>query len=229
MTPSSKVVGDLALHLAAVQADPDDFAENPQNYDIPDSVVGFMAGELGELPGGWPEPFRTKVLAGKTVKIGVEDLAADDATALEGSQRRAPCDAQPAAVPRADPHLRADPRAVRRPLGGRLASTTSTGSQPGHASTSSRSSRGVRLYIGLEAIGEADDKGMRTVMTTLNGQLRPVFVRDRSIVVETKAAEKADSAKPGQVAAPFSGVVTLQVERRRPRSPPVRRSRRSRP
>ena len=73
----------------------------------------------------------------------------------------------------------------------------------------------MRLYIGLEAIGEADDKGMRTVMTTLNGQLRPVFVRDRSIVVEAKAAEKADSAKPGQVAAPFSGVVTLQVARRR--------------
>jgi len=72
-------------------------------------------------------------------------------------------------------------------------------------------SRGVRLYVGLEAIGEADEKGMRTVMTTLNGQLRPVFVRARSIVVETKAAEKADSANPGQVAAPFSGVVTLQV------------------
>jgi pyruvate carboxylase len=72
-------------------------------------------------------------------------------------------------------------------------------------------SKGVRLYIGLEAIGEADEKGMRTVMTTLNGQLRPVFVRDRSIVVEAKSAEKADTAKPGQVAAPFSGVVTLQV------------------
>jgi pyruvate carboxylase len=38
-----------------------------------------------------------------------------------------------------------------------------------------------------------------------------VFVRDRSIVVEAKSAEKADTAKPGQVAAPFSGVVTLQV------------------
>jgi pyruvate carboxylase len=72
-------------------------------------------------------------------------------------------------------------------------------------------SKGVRLYIGLEAIGEADEKGMRTVMTTLNGQLRPVFVRDRGIEVEAKAAEKADTAKPGQVAAPFSGVVTLQV------------------
>ncbi len=91
VTPSSKVVGDLALHLAASDADPDDFAENPQNYDIPDSVVGFMAGELGELPGGWPEPFRTKVLAGKTVKVGVEDVSATDAEALEGSstERRA--------------------------------------------------------------------------------------------------------------------------------------------
>ena len=72
--------------------------------------------------------------------------------------------------------------------------------------------KGVRLYAGLEAIGEADDKGMRTVMTILNGQLRPVFVRDRSIVVESRAAEKADASQPGHIAAPFSGVVTLQVE-----------------
>nr|BFF11101.1 hypothetical protein GCM10025699_24040 [Microbacterium flavescens] len=44
VTPSSKVVGDLALALVAVRADPADFEQNPQNYDIPDSVVGFMAG-----------------------------------------------------------------------------------------------------------------------------------------------------------------------------------------
>jgi len=63
-----------------------------------------------------------------------------------------------------------------------------------------------------DPIGEVDDKGMRTVMTTLNGQLRPVNVRDRSVKVESKAAEKADGSKPGQVPAPFSGVVTLKVE-----------------
>ncbi|MGN6127017.1 MAG: pyruvate carboxylase, partial [Humibacter sp.] len=73
VTPSSKVVGDLALHLAAVHADPADFEANPQKYDVPDSVVGFMAGELGDLPGGWPEPFRAKVLEGKTVRIGVTE------------------------------------------------------------------------------------------------------------------------------------------------------------
>src|SRR4029079_4664090 len=55
VTPSSKVVGDLALHLVEVGANPDDFAENPQNYDIPDSVIGFLNGELGDPPGGWPE------------------------------------------------------------------------------------------------------------------------------------------------------------------------------
>jgi len=48
-------------------------------------------------------------------------------------------------------------------------------------------------------------------MTNINGQLRPVFVRDLAVKVETKAAEKADVAVPGQIAAPFSGVVTLKV------------------
>ena len=48
-------------------------------------------------------------------------------------------------------------------------------------------------------------------MTTINGQLRPVAVRDRSIAVDSKAAEKADPTKAGQVAAPFSGVVTLKI------------------
>ena len=37
---------------------------NPAKFDIPDSVIGFLAGELGDPPGGWPEPFRTKALAG---------------------------------------------------------------------------------------------------------------------------------------------------------------------
>ena len=70
---------------------------------------------------------------------------------------------------------------------------------------------GVQLYVGLEAIGEADPKGIRTVMTTLNGQLRPVYVRDRSIKVDVRQAERADTSKPGQIAAPFSGVVTLKI------------------
>lgn len=91
VTPSSKVVGDLALHLVAVGADPKDFEDNPQKYDIPDSVVGFMAGELGDLPGGWPEPFRTKVLKGRKVELSVKSVSDEDKKVLASgtsSERR---------------------------------------------------------------------------------------------------------------------------------------------
>jgi pyruvate carboxylase len=209
VTPSSKVVGDLALALAAVDADPADFEANPGKYDIPDSVIGFMAGELGELPGGWPEPFRTKVLEGRAVKIGVAEVSADDQAALDGTpeERRA-------ALNRL---LFAAPTKIFenvRETYGDLSVVDTTDYLYGLTQGQEHVieiSKGVSLYIGLEAIGDADDKGMRTVMATLNGQLRPVFVRDTSIAVESKAAEKADAAKTGQVGAPFSGVVTLQV------------------
>ena len=72
-----------------------------------------------------------------------------------------------------------------------------------------RIGKGVSLILGLEAIGRPDERGMRTVMCTINGQLRPIRVRDKSIKVDIKVAEKADPNKPGHVAAPFAGVVTV--------------------
>jgi pyruvate carboxylase len=72
--------------------------------------------------------------------------------------------------------------------------------------------KGVQLLIGLEAISDADERGMRTVLCILNGQLRPVLVRDRSIASDVPAAEKADRNNPDHVAAPFAGVVTVNVK-----------------
>jgi pyruvate carboxylase len=211
VTPSSKVVGDLALALAAVDADPADFEANPEKYDIPDSVVGFMAGELGNLPGGWPEPFRSKVLAGRTVKIGVEEISADDRAALDGDDGE---------VRRSTLNRLLFPGPTKiyehgKDTYGDLSVMDTVDYLYGLKSGVEHvvdMAKGVALYVGLEAIGEADDKGMRTVMTTLNGQLRPVYVRDQSIAVDTKSAERADPASPGSIGAPFAGVVTLQVE-----------------
>ena len=70
---------------------------------------------------------------------------------------------------------------------------------------------GKTLLLGLQAISEPDERGYRTVMATINGQLRPIAVRDTSIAAEVAATEKADTSQPGQVAAPFQGVVTITV------------------
>lgn len=209
VTPSSKVVGDLALQLAAVGADPVDFEQNPDKYDIPDSVVGFMAGELGDLPGGWPEPFRSKVLAGRDVRVEITPVPDDERNHLRtpGPERRSALNRLLFPQP-------TQQFARAREQYGDLSVVPTVdylyGLRPGQEHTVPLG-KGVDLLVGLEAIGEVDDKGIRTVMATMNGQLRPIAVRDRSVEVETKAAEKADASDPKHVAAPFSGVVTLKV------------------
>ncbi|MGH3505639.1 MAG: biotin/lipoyl-containing protein, partial [Nocardioidaceae bacterium] len=71
---------------------------------------------------------------------------------------------------------------------------------------------GKRLLLGVQAVSDADERGIRTVMCTINGQLRPINVRDRSVASEVPAQEKADPSKPGHVAAPFDGAVSVAVE-----------------
>lgn len=209
VTPSSKVVGDLALHLVGIKADPADFEENPQNYDIPDSVVGFLGGELGTPPGGWPEPFRTRALQGRTVVDRMGTLTSADSEELAGDSdtRRATLNRLLFAGPTKEFE------AVRKTYGDVSVLDTRDylfGLRRGVEHTIDLG-KGVRLIAALETISEADEKGMRTVTCKLNGQSRPVTVRDNSIESTVKAAEKADEAVPGQVAAPFAGAVSVKV------------------
>jgi pyruvate carboxylase len=209
VTPSSKVVGDLALQMAAAGADPADFEANPQNYDIPESVIGFMAGELGDLPGGWPEPFRSKVLAGRTVKVGVTPLTDEQRAKLAGSTDDRRLLLNQLLFPQPTQQF----LQTREQYGDVSVLSTPDylyGLKPG-VEHSVEIEQGVSLLVVLEAIGEPDDKGMRSVMATLNGQLRPVTVRDRRVAVDAASAEKADPGQAGHIAAPFMGVVTLQV------------------
>jgi pyruvate carboxylase len=209
VTPSSKVVGDLALHLVAVGADPADFAANPQHYDVPDSVVGFLNGELGDPPGGWPEPFRSKALRGRTVPLRDVGLSEEDSAALDEKGRVR----QRTLNRLLFPGPTKDFESARETYGNVARLDTLDflyGMRPGQEHVA-RIGRGVSLILGLEAIGSVDERGMRTVMCTLNGQLRPIRVRDKSVKVDVKPAERADPSRPGQVAAPFAGVVTVIV------------------
>jgi pyruvate carboxylase len=210
VTPSSKVVGDLALALVGAGVSADEFAADPVHFDIPDSVIEFFRGELGDPPGGWPEPLRTNALAGRAPARPRPELNRQDGETLvtPGADRQATLN--------------------RLLFPGPTSEFESHREQYGDTSRLSANQffyglrhgdehrvqleRGVELLIGLEAISDADESGMRTVMCIINGQLRPVVVRDRSIASAAPSAEKADRSDPRHLAAPFAGVVTVTVE-----------------
>ncbi|SDL44668.1 pyruvate carboxylase [Lentzea albidocapillata subsp. violacea] len=206
VTPSSKVVGDLALHLVGAGVSPKDFEADPGKFDIPASVIGFLHGELGDPPGGWPEPFRSKALAGRPAPKPVEELSAQDEAGLV-DDRRATLNRLLFPGPTKEFRTHRDAYGDTSVL---RSKDFFYGLRPGEE-YSVDLEPGVRLLIGLEAISEADARGIRTVMATLNGQMRPIQVRDRSVAADIPAAEKADRSNPNHVAAPFAGVVTATV------------------
>ncbi|SEO56597.1 pyruvate carboxylase [Trujillonella endophytica] len=206
VTPSSKVVGDLALQLVGAGVDLEDFGSDPARHDLPDSVIAFLRGELGDPPGGWPEPFRTRALEGRRPSRPTAELTAADEEGL-------------AQEPRATlnrllfPGPTREYEAHRGTFGDTSVLPTKEflyGLRPGveHAVDIEP---GVTLLMNIEAIADPDERGVRTVMCTLNGQLRPVAVRDHSVDARVKAVEKADRSRPGQIGAPFAGAVTLKV------------------
>jgi pyruvate carboxylase len=207
VTPSSKAVGDLALALVGANADPADFEANPTRYDIPDSVIAFLNGELGNPPGGWPEPFRTKALQGRKTRPQVSDLSTEDTAAL-------------AAHPRNTLNRLLFPGPSKEYASSRESysdlSVLSTGDFLHGLEVGTEYEvnlePGKRLLLGVQSVSNPDERGLRTVMCTVNGQLRPVQVRDESIAVDVPKAERADTSQPGQVAAPFAGIVSLAVE-----------------
>ncbi|MGI9083876.1 MAG: pyruvate carboxylase [Aeromicrobium sp.] len=211
VTPSSKVVGDLALHLAAVGADPDEFAADPTAFDIPDSVIGFLSGELGDPPGGWPEPFRTKALEGRSSRPRVTELSDDESEALaadDAGTRRRTLNRLLFPGPTEDYEKS---RAEHGDLSALPTDAFWYGLRPDEE-TEVELAEGTLHLFGVEAIGEPDDRGMRNVLGTINGQLRPTEVRDRSVDAKVASAEKADTSDPKQVAVPFAGVVNAVVE-----------------
>ncbi|BDE13239.1 MULTISPECIES: pyruvate carboxylase [Mycobacterium] len=209
VTPSSKVVGDLALALVGSGLTADEFASDPARFDIPDSVLGFLRGELGDPAGGWPEPLRSRALEGRASAKPAPELTADDRAALSvpGPDRQATLNRLlfPGPTKEFEDH---------RELYGDTSQLSANqffyGLRQGEEHRV-KLERGVELLIGLEAISEPDERGMRTVMCIINGQLRPVLVRDRGIASAVPAAEKADRGNAGHVAAPFAGVVTVSV------------------
>ena len=209
VTPTSKVVGDLALQLAATNADPAEFAAEPERFDMPDSVLRFLAGELGVPENGWPEPFRTRALAGRAPVLENATVSPEDEAALAGPSRRLTLSRLLFPGPTAEYEASL---ATYGDLSALPSSAFFFGLEHGEELLVDLGP-GVQLIFGLEAIGDADERGMRNVVCTLNGQLRPLSIRDTVLLRDIPTAERANPSDPNEIGAPFTGVVTLRVSR----------------
>ncbi len=209
VTPSSKVVGDLALYVVSAGIDLDELEADPASFDLPDSVLDFLRGGIGKPPGGFPQPFTDKALEGRgaaPAPLEVDDELARHLDAPGAERRRALSEVLfPGPVRDYDASWEefGDVSLIpTRAFFGGLAEDEELAVDL---------DPGVRVIYELEAVGEPDDHAVRTVLVRVNGQLRPVEVRDRSIEASAAEIERADPSQAGHVAAPVTGVVTLSV------------------
>ncbi len=208
VTPTSKVVGDLALHLVSTGITPDQLADHPAEVDLPASVVSFLQGALGVPPGGFPEPFRTAALAGRPGLASPPGLSPAQEQELNSENARRTLSALLFPEPARSQAAMSDRHGDLSVLGTK---EFWYGLEEGAGDVLVELGPGQRISIGIEAISEADEAGFSSIVFRLNGELRPISARLRDSTLPSVGAEQADPGESGHVGAPFRGVAELYV------------------
>jgi len=214
VTPTSKVVGDMALFLVANNLTPADTVDPGRELAFPESVVELFEGRLGQPPGGFPPVLQERVLKGRpamTDRPGKDQPPADLGAARDKAAAylgRPASDREALSYviyPRVFPDLAAhertyaDTSVLPTPL-------FFFGPEPG-AENLVEIEPGKTLIVKLLTVGEAHTDGKRTVFFELNGQPREVEVVDRSLASAVRETPKADPTDPNQVGSPLPGLV----------------------
>ncbi|MDO5642514.1 MAG: pyruvate carboxylase [Paracoccus sp. (in: a-proteobacteria)] len=215
VTPSSKVVGDMALMMVSQNLTRAQVEDPGTDVVFPDSVIDMMRGNLGQPPGGWPEALQKKILKGEapvTTRPGasmkpvdLEAVRADLSGQLEGKA----VDDEDLAGYLMYPKVFLDYMGRHRIYGPVRSLPTRNffyGMEPGDEITA-EIGPGKTLEIRLQAIGETDEKGEVKVFFELNGQPRIIRVPNRAEGAAIAARPKADPANPAHIGAPMPGVV----------------------
>ncbi|MGB0669955.1 MAG: pyruvate carboxylase, partial [Rhodospirillales bacterium] len=219
VTPTSKVVGDMALMMVSQNLTPEDVVNPERDIAFPESVVQLFRGDLGQPPGGWPEVLQAKVLKGGdayTDRPGMHMAPVDlDAEREKATQAfGAEVDNALLASHIMYPKVFADYAAKYRQFGQLDVLPTPVffyGMEPGEE-VSVEIDTGKTIVIRLLTIGDPGEDGAREVFFELNGQPRMIKVVDKQVAPSAPANEKADPSKPGHVPAPMPGLVsTLAV------------------
>lgn len=215
VTPSSKVVGDMALMMVAQGLTKADVLDPARDMAFPDSVVDMLKGNLGQPPGGWPEAIVKKALKGEpaaTERPGLHLPAVD----LEATRAKLSAELNGYSVDDEDlagylmyPKVFLDYMGRHRQYGPVRTLPTPVffyGMQSGDE-ISAEIDPGKTLEIRYQTMSETDEAGEVKVFFELNGQPRAVRVPNRAAKSAVKARPKAETGNPAHVGAPMPGAV----------------------
>ncbi len=218
VTPTSKVVGDMALFMVANNLKPDDLLDESRNVSFPASVVELFEGKLGQPVGGFPKKLQQIVLRGKTPmtkrpgdvlpKTNFDTLLKD----LEAKLHRAPSETDLLCY-LMYPQIFIELENHRKQYGDTSVLPTDIffhGMRPG-TEIAVDLEQGKSLMLKFLTVGEPDENGTREVFFELNGQPRSARVADRSLKSSAVQHVKADPDQPGHVASPMPGKVSALV------------------
>jgi pyruvate carboxylase len=220
VTPTSKVVGDMALFMVANNLTDEDVLDPRRELAFPESVVDLMLGRLGQPPGGFPRRLRERVLRGQKQirgRPGSNIPSADFHAVAESLQKQLGRPPEKHEIlssvlyPRVFDEFAAHQRSY---------SDTSVLPTPvffygleKNEEVAVEIERGKRLITKFLNIGDPHPDGKRTVFFELNGQPRDVTVQDHSLEVEIARHPKADPNDPRQIGSPMPGlIVTIAVQ-----------------
>jgi pyruvate carboxylase len=215
VTPSSKVVGDMALLMVSQGLGASDVLDPKRDVAFPASVIEMLRGDLGQPVNGWPAALQKKALKGaKPITVRPGSLLKDAdfgvvRTEAEKKAQRTLSDQEIAAY-LMYPKVFIDFVTAERKYGPVSSLPTPVffyGMQPGDE-VSIALERGKSLVVRLQTIGETDDEGVVKVFFELNGQPRMIRVPNRSATAKIAARRKADEGNDNHVAAPMPGIVS---------------------
>ncbi len=216
VTPSSKVVGDLALYLISHDMTVEELKNLPVDHQValPNSVADMFMGSLGQPEGGWPPELQRVILHGKQpvegrpgASLPPADLDEAAKTVAEQTESHSSTDVLSYLM---YPEVFIRFAAARAQFGDLevLPTPPFLYGLADREEVTVELEPGKTLIIRMLTVGEPRADGLRTVFFELNGQPRQVEVRDKSIKAAASARRKAHQAQTGQVGAPIPGAIT---------------------
>ena len=215
VTPSSKVVGDMALMMVSQGLTREQVEDPEVEVVFPDSVIDMLRGNLGQPPGGWPEAIVKKALKGErpmSERPGAQLPPVDlEAARREVSERLGgeEIDDEDLNGYLMYPKVFVEYMERHKIYGPVRTLPTRTffyGMQPGEE-ISAEIDPGKTLEIRCQAVGDTNDVGEAKVFFELNGQPRVIRVANRRVKSTAAARPKAEDGNPAHIGAPMPGVV----------------------